>query len=259
MNKQRLSILYQWYKGYVGGFKSDDAKHQRNIDIKDQHTKRVCKNIIDIGRSLNLDKNNLQIAEAVALLHDLGRFPQYDRYRTYSDAKSEDHAKLGIKVIQQHDVLIDIDPELRDLMLRSIGYHNKKNLPVDETDKGLMFTKLLRDADKLDIFKVVTDYYLSKNETKNEVLELWLPNIPKISNKVILDVKKGATVDYNHVKTLSDFKMLQMSWIYDINYSRTCQLIKEHNYIGIIYDSLLNKTIIENIYGKFARDLDEMC
>ena len=47
-------------------------------------------------------------ARAAALLHDAGRFQQYAEYKTFSDALSEDHAELGVKVIQNSGLLDNV-------------------------------------------------------------------------------------------------------------------------------------------------------
>jgi len=157
IDQETLPFLKTWFADYVKKFQSFNPYYQQNINLKYNHTKRVCSKIIDIGKSLALNKEELRLAEVIALLHDVGRFEQYDRYATFSDAKSEDHAQLGIKIIRQNHVLKKIDLPTRELILRTISYHNRPILPQNETEKCLFFTKLLRDADKLDILYVVTD------------------------------------------------------------------------------------------------------
>jgi len=250
MNESALQKLHEWYTNYVDGFSSEDKKYSINIDIKKQHTRRVCHEIIDIGNSLNMGEDELRIADAIALLHDIGRFSQYDTYGTYSDLKSEDHAQLGIKVIKEHRLLFDLDENLRDMILRTIGYHNKRVLPQDETDECLFFTKLLRDADKLDIFKVVTDYYCKRGGFEDGALGLDLSDSPHVSNDIIGNIEDGKTANREDVKTMSDLMLLQMSWVYDINFDRTRQLIEERNYIGIIYDHLPRTKSIEHACQK---------
>jgi hypothetical protein len=73
---------------------------------------------------------------------------------------------------------------LYNLLLSVILYHNRAELPEDETEGCLFFAKLLRDADKLDIWRVVTDYYHNKNGHQNSSIELDLPDIPEISDEV---------------------------------------------------------------------------
>ena len=53
----------------------------------------------------------LYMAETAALLHDIGRFEQFHRYKTFSDARSEDHAALGVDAIKEEGLLQSIDNE----------------------------------------------------------------------------------------------------------------------------------------------------
>ena len=165
MNAQSLlPRLRDWFEDYVTQFSSDDPILQENMDLKAEHTRRVCEVIMDIGASLDLSEEELCIAEAAALLHDIGRFEQYSRYRTFSDYRSEDHAALGVKIIQANRVLDGLEPAVADIIVRAVQYHNRVTLPVGEEERCLFSLKLLRDADKVDIWRVVTEYYQNAGE-----------------------------------------------------------------------------------------------
>jgi len=209
VTQENITWFKSWFAAYVKTFQSDNPDDQRNIDLKEEHTRGVCKEILDVGNSLNLDNQDLQMAEVIALFHDVGRFEQYARYGTFADAESEDHALLGVKVLHKNSVLKILDQETRDLILRTVSYHNRAKLPEEETEERcLFFTKLLRDADKLDIWRVVTDYYRKINSSRNGVIELGLPDSPEISRDVYMDMMVGRTVKTASLKTLNDFKVL---------------------------------------------------
>lgn len=254
-----LSYLFSWFENYVNKFKSTDKNYNQNINLKKEHTYRVCSEIARLGKSLNLNKEDLNLAKTIALLHDVGRFEQYDRYHTFADAKSEDHAQLGVKIIRQKNVLQDLNPSTRDLILCTISYHNRPALPENETDKCLFLTKLLRDADKLDILYVVTDYYQNGSESPNESLELELPDNPQISDEVYNDLILGRTVNAQHIQTLNDFKLLQMAWIYDVNFPLTFQLIRKRRYLKKIRDALPHSEEIQKVYSTVKSYLDKNC
>ena len=63
--------------------------------LKEKHSLRVCNEILNIGKNHNLTDNNLRLAEAMALFHDIGRFEQYTRYQTFVDKKSENHGVMN--------------------------------------------------------------------------------------------------------------------------------------------------------------------
>lgn len=245
---KNLSHLKNWFSEYVHTFKNEDSELQKNIDLKEEHTKRVCKEILYIGKRLGLNDNELRLAEIIALFHDIGRFEQYTRYKTFMDGKSENHAELGVKILLNHEVLKEIDNETVELILCSIKYHNRSLVPNNETEKCLFFTKLLRDADKLDIWKVVTDYYHRKNKKPNGAIELGLPDTPGFSKEVKQDLLNKTFVDMSHVNNLNDFKLLQVGWIFDINFKPTFECIKQRRYLELIQKVLPKTKEIKEIF-----------
>ncbi|MGM0467164.1 MAG: HD domain-containing protein, partial [Acidobacteriota bacterium] len=236
--QKHLQNIESWFERYVSRFKSPDRIYMQNIELKKDHTFRVCDEIIRLGKSLDLSPEDIRLAKTMALLHDVGRFEQYDQYQTFDDSKSENHAQLSLKVIKKEQVLKGIDSSTQKLITCAISYHNRAAVPSDETDRCLFFSRLLRDADKLDILYVVTEYYHHHSGPSNQSLELDLPDSPHISDKVYKDHIAGKIVEAKHVQNLNDFKLFQMAWIYDINFPLTYQLIKQRQYLEKIRDAL---------------------
>lgn len=249
MSQTYTQDLKTWFSQYVQSFKSsENGNFLKYIALKEDHTLRVCQEILALGRKLGLRDDELSFAEIIALLHDIGRFEQYARYKTFVDRESEDHAELGVKVLQAHNVLNKFDASLQDLILRVISYHNRATLPADETSACLFYTKLLRDADKLDIWRVLLDYYCQEDKERDEVIALGLSDTPGISEEVYNDLVGGSIVDIRHLKNLNDFKLLQIGWIYDINFIPTFQAIKERRYVELLYKKLPQSEKIETVF-----------
>jgi len=191
------------------------------------------------------------MAEASGLLHDIGRFEQYRRYKTFFDFRSEDHAALGVKVIQTNRVLNGLEPATADMIVRLVGYHNRAALPVGEEKRCLFFLKLLRDADKIDIWRVVTEYYQNAENNRNHSIELDLPDIDQVSDPVYETLMNGKLVQMADLKTLNDFKLLQIGWIYDVNFPRTFQIVRENEYLETIRDALPQGSVrVAEIYER---------
>ena len=256
VKSELVEDLNRWFSIYVQTFKNG-ATDIQNIVLKEEHTKRVCGEIVSIGEQLGLPDHELRLAEVTALLHDIGRFEQYARYRTFADQRSEDHAELGVKILKQLGVLDRCEKSTQDLILRTIRYHNRATLPREETEACLFFTKLLRDADKLDIWRVVTDYYRRKDGERNGALELDLPDTPGFSDAVYQGLLNRKIVDINHVKTLNDFKLLQIGWIFDINFGPTLRAICSRQYLEIIRDALPQSKKIDTIFANIHEYLEE--
>jgi HD superfamily phosphohydrolase YqeK len=257
MNGLDIVTLRKWFSQYVESVRSEDQDRTRAIALKEEHTRRVCSVIVDIGKSLSLEAEKLRLAEVMALFHDVGRFEQFARYGTFSDKDSEDHAILGIKILHKHRVLEDVEQRTRNLILRVISYHNRLGLPRRETEECLLFTKLLRDADKVDIWRVVTEHYGQKEEDRNAVIDLGLSHRPDISDKVCEDLLAGRIVRLESLRTVNDFKVLQLAWVYDVNFPRTFQLILQRGYLEMIRDALPASERVSMVYGAVRSYVEE--
>ena len=154
-----INALRSRFCRYVNSFAQTDADVRKNILLKKDHSSRVVEEILSLGRQLGLGASNMRLAELTALFHDVGRFQQYAAWKTFADSCSVDHALLGVRILRSENLLDGIDSHLKELIYRVISYHNRASVPEDDTEQCLFFTRLLRDADKLDIWKIVTDYY----------------------------------------------------------------------------------------------------
>ena len=248
MSEKELKDLKSWFVKYVKSFQHADPEIQQNIILKEDHTHRVCKAIVEIGVALGLNRDALRLAEVIALLHDIGRFEQYTRYRTFMDSKSENHAELGVKIIEREDILASFNPAEQYIIKQSVRYHNRPSLPSDESQTCLFYARLIRDADKLDIWKVVTDYYHRKNKRKNGAIELELPDSEGFSDEVLRSLTNMHPVNIKDVKNVNDFKLLQVSWIFDLNFRPTMDFLMERQYLELIRQALPESEKINDLF-----------
>ena len=159
MEQKKLDNFKRWFDEYVACFYGDDAYVNANIKMKECHTRRTCQEMRYLAEQLGLDENKTRIAETIALFHDVGRFEQFARYRTYNDTISINHCLRGVEVLRREKVLAPLDPAERQIIERAVEYHGMRQIPADVDGQCLLFSKLIRDADKLDIFCIVTGYY----------------------------------------------------------------------------------------------------
>ena len=234
-----FSELEQQFDRYTSQYGSEDPKIQRNFDLKIYHTKKVCENAAGLAEDLELKEAELFVIKTAALFHDIGRFEQYHRYNTFVDKHSKDHAELGVEVLDHEGFLKDLPAELKTPVVTAIRFHNKLEVPQHLTEHEEFFTRLLRDADKLDIFRVVTEYYeQQKSGEHNEAIVLGLPDDKFYSKAVIDDILNREIVKSQDLKTINDFKLLQMAWVFDINFSATMKRLEKKQYIEKIYSTL---------------------
>lgn len=249
MSKISTGEFRRWFDDYVDGFLNGSLSVRENILLKKIHTERVCREIRQIGSGIGLDGTQLAVAELMALFHDIGRFSQYSEYNTFVDSRSVNHAELGAEILRNTRVLDTLDNNMRELIIRAVSYHNLAFLPEDEDEKCLMFTRLLRDADKVDIYRVVTDYYSSPLPHENQALELDLPDSPGVSEEVMQDLASRQIVNVSKLENLNDFKLLQAGWVYDINYVPTLEIVESRGYLGKIRSVLPDLPEIEDIFS----------
>ncbi len=255
--RSMLPELRAWFAEHASRYASKDPEVQTNLDLKAEHTRRVCEEIRDIGGSLDLSDEDLALAEASGWLHDVGRFEQYARYGTFLDARSEDHAALGVKAVEASGVLEGLEPASARMLVSLVAHHNRAALDVDVGERGLFFLKLLRDADKVDIWRVVTEHYRGVQDRRNPALELGLPDRERISDRVADALEQGRLVRVGDLETLNDFKLLQMGWIYDLHFPRTFRIVRERGYLEAIRDALPQLNPVKEIYARAYAYLEE--
>jgi len=174
MTEQQIKRIRKWWHAYVRRFDAGDADLRRNMRLKEAHTLRVCKEAASIARALAISPEDLRLTEALVLLHDVGRFVQYARYRTFADRLSENHALLGLKILRQEKVLCRLSARSHQILRRAIRYHNQAEIPPVRDRRVLFFARLLRDADKLDIWRLMIDYSNSPPGRKNHAIAIGL-------------------------------------------------------------------------------------
>ncbi|MCL6610385.1 MAG: HD domain-containing protein [Peptococcaceae bacterium] len=238
MRRDQLEALRAWFGRYVKSFYSRQNASQAGIKLKEDHTRRVCGNIVRTGRSLNLAEGDLLLAEAVALFHDIGRFRQYAVYGTFSDRRSENHALLGVRELDRHGVLSGLAEEERSLIVTAVRCHNMLCLPPGMEGRPLLFARLIRDADKLDILEVFTGHYGRPNPDLKLVLESGPPDTPGYSPVLVENLLRQKSCSYGEMKNSNDRKLLLLSWIYDINFPFTLSEIAGKGYVEKIIGSL---------------------
>ncbi|MHC4185043.1 MAG: HD domain-containing protein [Planctomycetota bacterium] len=239
MEQEQLSKLRAWFDDYAARFYCDDEYLNANLKLKEDHSRRTCDEMMYLAEKLGLDANQRRIAEVIALFHDIGRFEQFVKYRTYNDPRSVDHCLLGLEVLRKTKVLEAIEDNERELVETAIEYHGCKELPTELKGEALLFAKLLRDADKLDVFHVVLSNYRQYRENPEQfLLEVELPDEPGYSYEVVRDILEGQRIHYNRLRTLNDMKLLQLGWVYDVNFTVTLKRIKQRRYLEMMAELL---------------------
>ncbi len=235
MEQEQLEKFRAWFNNYVADFYGDDDFVNAHLKLKEEHTLRVCQEMQYLANELRLGENQKLIAEVIALFHDIGRFKQFIKYRTYSDVLSVNHCMMGLEVLTETKLLKPVETQERELIEKAIEYHGIKKLPSDLDGECLLFSKLIRDADKLDVFYVAIEYYKHYKDTQGKyLLGLEIPDKPGYSPEMVEAVLHNKQIDYHQVRTLNDMKLLQLAWVYDVNFTATFKRIKQRRLLEML-------------------------
>jgi hypothetical protein len=203
------------FQKYASRFrKAGDISYNQHMQVKQNHTARVCHEIKTIGKSLNFNEEQLAFAELIAWLHDIGRFEQFDRYGTFADAESENHSEIAVRVIEREGLLTSLDTQLKEIVYRCILNHNIPIVPENEPEQIDFYSRLLRDADKLDIWRLTLEmniFHTIKTET--------MPVRYEIPERLLLCFVNEKVISLDSVQSFYDSILFRLSWIYDLNFT----------------------------------------
>jgi len=247
MNPEDLAFFNKWFIDYSSSFYSPDKKEQGFIALKIKHTFEVCKNVSEITGGESFKGEKKLVAETAGLFHDLGRFQQYARYKTFRDSISVNHGRLGAEILSGEGILQRLNEDEQALIINTVKFHNAASLPVRQSAEQTALLKLIRDADKLDIWRVFLEFYESGDQEKVSEAGPGLPDTEEYSAEVISDIFEKRTVNLASLRTLNDFKLMQLSWVFDLNFKTSFGLLLRREYIGRIFSCLPQTEIIREI------------
>ncbi len=229
----------RWFNAFCEGYYEQQQEHDRNYRLKQEHTYRVCDNVSRITLSENAPSDLSELAWLCGLFHDLGRFPQYRHYRTFKDSLSINHGVLSSQIIRDSAIAKDLDSAQLNIVSEAVKFHNAYRVPDELSDHDTLFClRALRDADKIDIWKVFIEYYGAEAIDKPSAVGLGLSEDPFCSEEAIRAVLQERLLSLSDVKTLNDFKLLQLSWVFDLNFKESYRILKERDYLKMYGNSL---------------------
>jgi hypothetical protein len=241
VNDKQLSDLKKWFDDYVKGFYGIDAVIDTNIELKDHHTQSTCGEMRYLTAALGLPHDQCLLGETVALFHDLGRFEQFRDYRTFVDPLSLNHACHSAHLLEKLDLLAELSPDERNIITTAIRLHNTRTLPADLSPEVLLYARLIRDADKMDIYRVFHHYdQLLREDPESLKANLGLPISSDFTPAVLNALRTRDTIDYRQLRTSTDMTLLQLAWIYDINFVASLKRIRDRGHLAELVSRLSN-------------------
>ncbi|MFA7256597.1 MAG: HD domain-containing protein [Kiritimatiellales bacterium] len=241
MTLETLIKLTQRFLAYTDRYRMDGIFHPMH-QLKLEHTVRVAADARTIAAGMNWPEPEQHVAEAVGLLHDIARFPQFLKHRSFADSDTVDHGDLGAETLRSETLLHDLRDELRSLIFCVVQHHNKKNLPHTLTAYEEKHLRLIRDADRLDIFFICWNSIHTGHIHKHPEISMNLDFTGAPSDTVLDQFERGEKIDYRNLKSMADRFVLQLSWMHDLSYDFTKRLVRERGILEKFIEVLPVKT-----------------
>ena len=231
-----IEICKNLFCEYVKTYDMNNPK----IFLKEKHTFRVMEFCEKIAKSLNLSDDDIKLSMLIGLLHDIGRFEQVKVYDTFSDLDSIDHADYGVEILKKDNFIEQFvsDKKIQELVLIAVKNHNKYSIEDGLDDRTMMFCKIIRDADKLDIFNIFINEDLRIEKTGSCISE---ETYNQLINMHLLSEK--------YIKTKIDYYLKHIGMFFDLNYEYSFNYVIENK---------LNEKIIDNIIKNHEHEREKL-
>lgn len=214
------------FKEYVMPYDITNPK----IELKIKHTFRTVEVAKKIAKDLNLNEEQILLAQLISLLHDIGRFEQIRIYNTFTDKDSIDHADLGVKILFKDGLIRKFIKETKydDIIYKAVKNHNKFKIEEGLSKEELLQAKIVRDADKTDIFAVFVDDIEKNRDVLYNYKEMAKQ---RISPKIMQDFEKYQQSNRDLFVRDIDGYINIISFIFDYNFLTGLKIIQENKYI----------------------------
>jgi len=246
----------QVFKEYIKDYDIENGM----VKLKIAHMYRVTEISKKIAEELKLDQEDIELAELIGLLHDIGRFEQVKRFGTFDDTKSVNHGELAIKVLFDDNWIRKFieDERYDSIIYKAILNHNKRSIEEGLTQRELLHTKIIRDADKTDIL------YVAIIDTTENVYGCLEDQMAKeeITDEIMREFMEEGSIDYTKRKTNVDKMVSHFVFVFDFNYNYGLEVVYKNKYLEKLSKKVefeLYETInkMEQIYEKAKEYMEE--
>ena len=235
-----INNIYEKFDKYVSNYDSENGR----IKLKIEHIRRVAEISKKLAENLNLNDEQTALAEAIGVFHDIGRFEQVRIYDTFSDKDTVNHAELGAKILFENNLIDDfeIEEKYKKIIKLAVLNHNKNEIEAGLSEEENLFCKIIRDADKLDIFYVLCNYDFES--------AFWYKDfeIDEISEKILKEIYELHKLNYKDIKNNADQIAVPFAYVYDLNFDFSLKFLAEKKYLNEYTELVCKKFKSEKIH-----------
>jgi len=216
---------------YIAQFRGPDGSLPFALAAKYAHTGEVCE-ITEriVAGEARFSPRDMLIFRLCALFHDISRFSQYSEFKTFLDRHSFDHGDRSAALIDGLGLATDLPEEDRACVIDAVRVHNKFAIPDDFPAAHLAAAKMVRDADKLAILRLIIRFF--NGDHSDPAIRLDLPDSPGWSPAILETAMSGKCVVYTDMKCINDFKLGLFAWSCDLNYPSSAALALDEDLFG---------------------------
>ncbi len=192
-----------------------------------------------------------------ALYHDIGRFPQYRDYGTFADALSVNHATLSARTLVREGVLKRENRGVQRLVVGAVAMHNRYALPYGISPALNLVTDVVRDADKLDIIRIMAPQLscASLEEARKEasrggqnIVTMHVKDEPNCWSEAILhDAMAGRVAKYTDMRYINDFRILIGTWIKELCFEASLESLAKSGLMLDIFAGLPKNDVMDKL------------
>lgn len=224
----------------------DSPENQHQFDEIRSHSLRVAENSEQLANILLQTEDEKRIATIIALFHDVGKASLLSKNMEPLVIQRE-HGVASAKLIQQMDFFQSLSAEVQLTILKAVESHNLIKLSKLDNDQQTLYAKLLRDADKLDVFDSSHRYFKERYGIQ-PIVTMELNNSIEASEKILKNIWAGKPAAHEDMKSMNDYKLLLISMVFDLNFKHTFRVMSEKQYIQKIYETLPKRDHIIDVY-----------
>lgn len=235
-----MNNYIEYFTNYV--YKNYDMSNNL-IRLKYYHSIRVARLMMILAKKMNLSDEDIILAFKLGLCHDLGRFYEVVINGKFNNLKF-DHGAYSNKILYNDGFINYMDVNEHLLFRKAIYNHNKKNITNDLNYREELFTKLLRDIDKIDILNVMVTHRKF--------------NFSGMPTKEVLDsYYNGDAIDLKDIHNPSDSVVFYLGFFKNLYYELNKEFAIKYGYLDNFIDVVNIDKDKEALFNEIIDKIDE--
>jgi len=256
MDGKQAQQIRRRFRSYVRRFETPAGRLPSLLQRKYEHSKRVARLAAKLAHAKRWTPGRCRTARVLGLVHDIGRFLQIERYGTLDDAASIDHGAAGVRALQEARVLAPCAPPVRRRITDGVRYHNRARIPSDVGPASMPYVRIIRDADKLDLFDLAYHSITSGEIKKHPAITYGKVGLDGPVNPVVLrKLRAHALIVHDDVRCVPDFLVLQLGWVLELDCNAALRLALDKQVVDRIAELLPRDRLVDDALAFVRRSV----